>query len=180
MPVNAHSGADPARLFDDLSGVLDGFVAAYESLLTAVGQHRAGVRRADGGAVAAAAARQATLHATIAGLDRRRRELVVAACSACPDLAGVHPSVVTMRDLAAASPAGVRASMTARAERLRELVRLVHEETRTIRAATESVLAHLEGLMRQVGRQLSHAGTYTRRGFVEPGGVVVSAVDVKM
>jgi hypothetical protein len=165
---------------DDFSDLLDGFIGAYESLLTAVADHRTAVRGADGNGIAAAAERQSRLHTSISALDRRRRELVVAACSTCAELAGVHPSTVTMRDLAGAAPAAVRPSLSARAERLRELVRRVHEDTRTIRAATESVLAHLEGLMRQVGRQLSHAGTYTRRGFVEPGGVVVSAVDVRM
>jgi hypothetical protein len=33
--------------------------------------------------------------------------------------------------------------------------------------------------MRQVGRQLSHAGTYSRRGYVDAGGMVVSAVDLR-
>ena len=45
--------------------------------------------------------------------------------------------------------------------------------------ATVSLLAHMEGLMRHVGRRLSHAGTYGRRGVVEAGGVVVSCVDLR-
>jgi hypothetical protein len=37
----------------------------------------------------------------------------------------------------------------------------------------------VEGLMRHVGRKLSHAGTYGRRGVVEAGQQVISALDMK-
>lgn len=169
-----------SSVFDRLDHLLDGFLHTYDALISAVGLHQAGVRQADGNMIADAAERQSQLHRVISDLDRTRRELVVEACSCAPDLAGKHPAAVTLRDVAAAAPHRQRLALSSKADRLRELVRRAHEETRTIRAATVSVLAHLEGLIRQVGRQLSHAGTYTRRGFVEQGGVVVSALDLKM
>jgi hypothetical protein len=69
--------------------------------------------------------------------------------------------------------------LMSKAAALKEQIAAVNEQTRTIKAATVSLVAHMEGLMRQVGRQLSHSGTYTKRGYVEAGGCVVSALDLR-
>ena len=64
-------------------------------------------------------------------------------------------------------------------QRLKTLMNELQRERGTVRAATESLLAHMEGLMRQVARKLSHAGTYGPQGAVGAGNQqVVSGLDV--
>jgi hypothetical protein len=62
---------------------------------------------------------------------------------------------------------------------VRELVRRTSDLVRAVAAATRAMMLHVEGLMRQVDRHLSHAGTYGRRGTVEAGGPVLSALDLR-
>jgi len=172
--------AEPSRALEaELEGLMDEMARLHERLLEDVGAHREALRRADGGGVARAVEAQGATLREIAGLEGRRRDVVAAACGTHPALAGKRSGPVTLGDVAAALPEPAKGRLSRKAVELRGLIGRVHERTATVRAATTSLLAHLEGLVRQVGRQLSHAGTYTRRGFVERGGVVVSALDLR-
>ncbi|MEX0876428.1 MAG: flagellar protein FlgN [Phycisphaerales bacterium] len=71
-----------------------------------------------------------------------------------------------------------RARIGERRTRLRELILRVKEEQLAVRDASENLANHMRGLIRQVGASLSHSGTYSRAGAVDPGrGQVVSSLD---
>jgi hypothetical protein len=64
------------------------------------------------------------------------------------------------------------------ADRLRDLLFEIRRETRGSRAATATLIAHMDGLVAQIGRRLSHDGTYTRAGPRGAPSSVVSAIDL--
>ncbi len=66
-----------------------------------------------------------------------------------------------------------------RQTRLRELIMRVKDEQDAVRVASENLANHMRGLIKQVGASLSHAGTYSRGGAVDPSrSQVVSSLDV--
>jgi hypothetical protein len=165
----------------DLAASLDalftGFEGAYSSVDACVRAHRDALRAADTKAIDGALQRQTTALRELAACDQRRREVIAAVCTRLPELAGKKPDAITLTDLARACPTDQRPRMESRASALRTLAMSVREQTTSTRAATQTLLAHMEGMMRQVGRTLSHAGTYGRGGVVEPvagiGGVAL-------
>jgi hypothetical protein len=93
-------------------------------------------------------------------------------------LAAKRQSPVTLTDLVGVCTDRDRLELQGLAKELKTRVMRTRELTQSLRSATTTLLAHMEGLMRQVGRHLSHAGTYSKRGVVEPA-LVVSAVDLR-
>lgn len=66
-----------------------------------------------------------------------------------------------------------------RRTKLRELISRVKEEQDAVRLASENLANHMRGLIKQVSASLSHAGTYSRVGAVDPSrSQVVSSLDV--
>jgi hypothetical protein len=162
--------SQPAQALDAL---LNDLLNVHRALLIAAEDHRSALRAADGTRVQAAAERAATLHQLNTLLDQRRRELVAA-----HPIPGQPPEKVRLSDLAMLVEQPDRDRLLGLAEETKAVMSRVNDEHRTIRVATDVLLAHLEGLMRQVGQTLSHARTYTRKGFVEAGSPVVSALDL--
>lgn len=163
---------------DDLASLLEGFEDQHRALLAQVQAHRDAIRKADGAGVEQAAMAQTRTVGALGGLEQRRRELVALACRRFAPLTSRRSVEVTLTDLARCLDEPRRSTLIRRAQDLKTLIATVHEQTSTVKATTVSLLAHMEGLMRQVGRQLSHSGTYSSRGYVEPGGLVVSALDI--
>lgn len=179
MQANASvSPLSPTVLAEALGGLLRDFTDVYERLAASVAGHREAIRRADATAIASATSEQQRLTREAAACDQRRRELVARSVRAFAVLAGTPVDKVTLSDLAKCTPESVRAKLTAAAASLRTLVTRVSQEAASLRTATMTLMAHMEGMVRQVGKTLSHAGTYSRRGVVEAGSVVVGAVDL--
>lgn len=168
-----------AAIADQLGTLLTRLTERYTRAHRLLGEHREAIRRADGDAVAALVEQQATVLADIESLDKRRRDLIAATAAAFPHVIVERGKPVTLTQLASILPEADRARLTASAENLRRLAQDVKDRTASIRAATATLLAHMEGLVRQVGKQLSHAGTYGRRGVVESGSAVLSALDLR-
>ncbi len=61
---------------------------------------------------------------------------------------------------------------------LRKTLERVGKRNATSKAAVESLATHMEGLLRSATAQLSHTGAYGRRGAIEAGPTVVSAIDL--
>jgi len=178
-PITAPTAITPQALSERLDSLLTALATAYTRLGDNTAAHRDALRAADAPALAEVTAAQSRAVETLAKLEQQRRELVAAACTRFAPLAAKRATAITLTDLCACVPTTDRDGLTAQAKALRTLIEQVSNETTTIKAATVSLVAHMEGLMRQVGRQLSHAGTYTRRGYVEAGGCVVSALDLR-
>ena len=63
--------------------------------------------------------------------------------------------------------------------RLRELISKVKDEQDAVRIASENLANHMRGLIKQVSASLSHAGTYSRVGAVDPSRTqVISSLDI--
>ena len=160
-----------------LAGALDALIAAHERLLALAGEHRALLARVDGKGIEALTQRQAELVRQIATLEQQRRAAARAVLGAGPKRGGdPEPTIQQVR---AALPEPERSAIGVLADRLRGLIERIRHEHRVLRRATGLMLAHMEGLMRQVGQALSHAGTYSRTGSVGAGrATVVSALDL--
>jgi hypothetical protein len=65
------------------------------------------------------------------------------------------------------------------ADRLRALLTRVRRDNEVSGRAAASLSEHMGGLVRALTREMNHAKTYGRRGFVEAGPAVTSSVDVK-
>jgi hypothetical protein len=179
MQANASTNSmSPAVLAEALGSLLRDFTDVYERLAASVAGHREAIRRADAKAIAAATNEQQRLTRDAAACDQRRRELVARSVRAFATLAGTPVEKVTLSDLAKCTPGDVRGKLAAAAATLRALVTRVSQEAASLRSATMTLMAHMEGMVRQVGKTLSHAGTYSRRGVVEAGGVGGGAGDL--
>ena len=167
---------NPSR-YQQLEQILAGLRQCHAELLELAGEQRAAIRAADGAALGRTVARQAETLERLAELEQGRQAITSELSDGLPRRpSGAGP--ITVRDLAALAPEPWRTRLLEEAGALKTIVELLRDEHRTLRGATLSLLAHMEGLMRQVGRRLSHSGTYGRRGVVEAGATVISAVDV--
>jgi hypothetical protein len=169
----------PARLGEELDALLDELRAANERLHASSARQREAVRAANTRALDACAREQEDVARRLGALDARRRDLVARACSSLPTLAPRERSRVTLSDLAACAPETRRGVLIRKATALRDFLHSVQHDIAGVRAATLSLMAHVEGIVRQVGRELSHAGTYTARGVVAPVAGIISAVDIR-
>jgi len=155
--------ADEA-LAAELASVLEELLNAQGALLELTRRHRSAISRADARAIASCVTDHAAVLASMSTLEARRRS-VVARLSA-----GTRPvKTPTLSELAERVAEPWRARAVDLAARLKDAVRTVQEEQRALKLATESLLAHMDGIVRRVAKALSHAGTYSARGVVEAG-----------
>lgn len=171
----------------ELESVLRRLVSEHEGLLVLTLEHRRCLAQAELTALNSCIGRQAEAVQRIAALERERQAIVArflpppttASTLARPGTPAAAPPTATVSTLAAAAPEPVRSRLLSIAQSLRELLNRLHREHVALRAAAETLSGHMEGLMRQVCRTLSHAGTYGRCGSFESRVQVVSAIDVK-
>jgi hypothetical protein len=71
-----------------------------------------------------------------------------------------------------------RSRVVAAAARLRDVLVRLQQETRTVRAATNALLAHMNGLMQQIARTLSQTRLYGPSGRIESGTPVACGLDL--
>ncbi len=154
-----------------VEGLLTDLLAAYGELEALASEHRGAISRADGDAVESCARREADLAARLAELEERRRAIAATG-------AGLPGQRVTISSMIERLPDAERGRATELASRLRELVRKAQREYATIRAATQSIVAHIDGLVQQVSQRLNGTGTYGREGRVDPGKTVAGGIDV--
>lgn len=157
----------PAQIEALLSALID----AHRQMLALTVEHRAAIARADGQGVERCTQQQAALASKIASLDEQRARLVAA-------LAGPSPATPTITAVAQKLPEPVRGRIVALAAALRELLVKLQREVAVVRAATQSLVAHMDGLTQQVARVLSHARLYGPRGRIDTGGPVACGLDL--
>lgn len=169
-------------LFEELARLLREMLAGYRDLITAMERQREALRRADAEQVGEATTAQQAALTRIADLEASRRTLV-ARVEASPlgvRLQRKPGKPVTLTEIALCAPASRREELTALAEELRRRAEAAQSLSGLLRAATASLIAHMEGLARSVGQRLSHARVYTPRGVVEAGNAVVTGLDVRL
>lgn len=163
-------------LHDDLRDLLTEFIAQHEALLRQTTEHHEAIRQADPlRCDRIMQAERATL-ARIAELESQRQQLVKRAQN---EIRPAPASLARLSDLARCAPEAIRTNLIELAERLKSLVARVQEEQNVVRVVSRVLLAHMEGLMKQVARSLSHAGTYAKTGAVGAGAPIVTSLDIR-
>ncbi len=147
-----------------IARILVDLIAEHETLLQAARAHRAALARADRAAIADAIRAQADSIERIRDLDTLRRN--------------TFGQTISVLDLAATLPDAPRRRVLELAARLREIIQSVRDEQSIVAIASQSLLAHMEGMLQQVAARLNHAGTYGRLGRVDACTTVVSGIDL--
>jgi hypothetical protein len=173
---SAERSADTVQLQARTRGFIESLHAAYDNAIEAVAAQREAVRRADTNALARATAMGESAAASLQHLDFVRRDLWVAAVSTYPQLAG---SSCSLSRLALCFDPPIAASLSAMCAKAQRAGERLARESAEVRTAVVSIGAHVQGMMQQIGKKLSHAGTYGRRGRVEHTQTVMSALDLK-
>ncbi len=174
-PASPQPAGSTVADFDKLDGVLRSLLGEHERLLALAKEHQRAIAQADAAGLSSILAEQAEILHRVTGLEQLRRALVSRLAGAMPKQG--QPQTVTA--LAAHAPAPLRDRLTSVAAALRELLNTLHREHQAVRQAAETLSSHMEGLMRQVCRRLSHAGTYARGGGFDASVQVVSSLDVR-
>jgi flagellar biosynthesis/type III secretory pathway chaperone len=123
-------------------------------------QQRQAMSRAEGATLEAWTRRQSELVQRVAALEEQRRKIALALGSS---------AAAPVAQVAAGLPEPARGRIMRLAARLREVLMLLQEQNRTLRAAAGALVAHMNGLMQQVSRRVSEAGTYGREGNIRTG-----------
>lgn len=153
----------------DLAGVLVDLTASHHQLLELVREHRRAITRSDAAAIQECLSRQGILAVRVTELERSRQRLSAAL---------IGRPKASIAEVTANLTPELRAAITTEADRLRAVLTIIQQENSVIRAATQTLIAHIDGLMQQVARALSHAGTYGRQGRVEGGGPAPCGIDM--
>lgn len=161
----------PPGLSGELEALLRELAAVQGDLLALAAEHRDAISRADTARMAACGQRQAALLGRGRDAEQRRRMLVEAWA---PKERGI-----TLTDLAARVEEPGRARLLALGGQVRSLIERLARENRVVRAATESLMAHMDGIVRQVSRRLSQSGTYSRRGGIDGGVPLAAGLDLR-
>jgi hypothetical protein len=169
----------------ELEELLQKLLSEHEELLALAGTHRQAIQNADPATLGGCVQRQNEVVRRVAELESRRLALVVRLAEKMKPLQtngraqGPIPDRPTITTIAKSLAEPVRTRLVSLAERLRELLARLQREHAALREASAALAAHMEGLMRQMAKKLSHAGTYGRRGLVESRVQVVSALDLR-
>ncbi|MCC6285042.1 MAG: flagellar export chaperone FlgN [Phycisphaerales bacterium] len=163
----------------ELEMILAALLREHEAMLASVRAHRRAISAADPGALSSSLAAQQGIMQRIAEQEHQRHTLVRAVIDADADLrrrdrAGLPPPRVS--ELIERVPPGARPRLGDLARNLRELAERVRQEQRAVRTAAETLAAHMHGLMQQIGRRLSPAGTYGPRPA--PAGAALRTLDL--
>jgi hypothetical protein len=161
---------DKEPLGPQLESLLRELASVQTALLALSAEHRAAISRADADTIQSSVTRQAQLLDRARAAETRRKALV--------EVWAPRERRVTLTDLAARVEEPARARLLALGAQVRAMVERLARENRVVRIATESLMAHMDGLVRQVARRLSQSGTYSRRGGFDPGAPIPAGIDL--
>lgn len=162
------TGLGPAEL-ERLESLLTDLENEHGALLELAGRHKDAVRQADSAELGRVVRETNSTLERIAHTEQTRRRLITQ-----PD-----GSLPTVEQIASRVDAPHAKTLRARSKSLRSLMERVSEEHKAVRAASEALATHMQGLIEQVGSRLSHSGTYSPKGSVAPGRQqVVSGLDL--
>lgn len=166
------TGGDPLLVFASLSGPLAALIERYEAFVKALEGHRAAISKADGRGIDTAIAAETELLDELTDLDIRCR---TALGHGQPGTGGWR-----LTTLAEAIGGDDGARLAESAAYLKALTSRAGTLQRSIREASASMAAHIDGLVRRVSQRLSHSGTYGAAGVVENRAAVVSGLDMSL
>lgn len=191
-PAKAMSMAEALAGLDQ---TLELLISEHEGLLELAREHKRAIGAADVTGMQACMELQEAALGRVQSLELRRQGLVrtlsagAQAGSATGKAAGIVPaaapptagsgSKTTVTTLAQRAGEPIASRLLGLGERLRDVLNRLHREHTAIREAAETLSAHMEGVMRQVCRKISHAGTYGPSAAIDVRTPVVTSLDVR-
>jgi hypothetical protein len=167
---------DRDRLASDLERVLMELIAVYEAMASSAAERLAAIRGCDGARLTMIVRRENELVQRVAEIEKRR----VGVVGTLADRLGLTDrSGTRIGQIADRLEDPWRERVRGLADRLRGLLTRVRRDNEVSGRAAASLSEHMGGLVRALAREMNHAKTYGRRGFVEAGPAVTSSVDVK-
>lgn len=169
------AGALPS-LSEELRGLLQALLDRHEAMLRHTIEHHEAIRQADARRCEQIVREEQATLAAIADLELKRQSLVARAMR---EITPPPKNLSRLSDIALHCPDLERVELLELSARLRKTIERLQQEQNLLRVVSRVLMAHMEGLMRQVARSLSHAGTYGQRGVVA-GNQIVTSLDVRL
>lgn len=163
-------------LSEELRGLLQALLERHEALLQHTLHHHEAIRQADTRRCEQIVRDEQATLAAIADLELKRQSLVARAAR---EITPTPKNLSRLSDIALHCPDAERTELLELSARLRQTIERLQQEQNLLRVVSRVLMAHMEGLMRQVARSLSHAGTYGQRGVVA-GNQIVTSLDVRL
>ncbi len=169
----------------ELESLLERLLAEHEQLLGLAAAHREAIKKADPLSLGVCVQKQNEVVQRVGELEKKRLALVIRLAERMKPLGATSkatdgvPDRPTVSWIARNLAEPVRTRLVALADRLRDLLARLQREHAALKEASTILASHMDGLMRQLAKRLSHAGTYGRRGIVEAKVQVVSALDLR-
>jgi hypothetical protein len=148
----------------------------HQRLRACIDRKREAIRTADIDAVTAICGEENAIIQRVAEVEKRRLELVGRMTQAIQPKA---PSPMSMSQLSAALGEAQGVRLQAYADQLKTLISDVKRQSSIVRAAAETLSKHMSGIVQTVHSALSRARVYSRRGQINLGVQLESALDVK-
>lgn len=171
MAERATQAAWTERLID-LLGVQIGH---HDQLKRLLEEKRSAIARADGFAIEAISRRE---HALIGSLTEIEKQRLVMVGELTRIIDPSQPEPFRLRLLAERIDGPEGDELRGLAEQLRSRITTLQGLNEVLRKATESLSAHLAGVMQIVQGALSQARVYSRSGRVDPGAPLATSLDV--
>jgi len=172
--IKSKPNAGPSHRLDvqRLESLLVDLEHEHENLLELAGQQRDAIIRADTKDLGQVVEKTTQTLGRIAHIEQDRQKIIALPDGSIPTVHQIAAQLIEQNDQHLAD------SLTQRSKSLRTLMLKVNEEHKAVRQASEALSTHMNGLIKQVSAKLSHTGTYSRRGAVDPGkSQVVSSLD---
>jgi hypothetical protein len=164
-----------AQHVDRLEALLDNLLALHEQLLHIAEQKRQALQNADTGHMTRLCELENEKLQAISEQEKKRLECVAALTQRVVPDAG---EPMRLRSLAEQLPEPNRGRLLAQRQQLRQRMEAVREQSSVARRATESLLNHVNGLVRTLTTLASHAATYDRDGEMASNQSAVSTLNV--
>jgi hypothetical protein len=165
-PKRSNKRAIDTDRLDEMLGQLE---SEHTNLLNLALAHKDALTHASVEELNTITTRTSAVLVRIAEIEDTRRRMI----------ANEHGSLASLDELMTHFDADDRDRISKRQSTLRELIARIKQEQEEVRVASEQLANHMRGLIKQVGASLSHAGTYSRGGAVDPSrSQVMSSLDV--
>jgi vacuolar-type H+-ATPase subunit I/STV1 len=160
----------------ELEHTLRRLIDQNEQLLRLTQQKRAALRDGDTERMSRLCEQENEKVQSISETEKHRLQLMAHLTSA---LNATAERPLRLRELAAYLPEPERGRLLARRQQLRERLESIQAQTNVARRATESLMTHVEGMLRTLTTLASQAATYDRAGTPPADGPAISTINVQ-
>jgi hypothetical protein len=160
---------------DQLEGVLEALVVDHEQMLSLLKQKRQMLQQSDRDGMMQVCELENERMQMISEREKQRLHLIAAITQTLQPEAAAP---MRLTALAEALPEPSRGRLLARRQQLRERIEAVREQSSIARRATESLMNHVNGLVRTLTSLATDTATYGRGGTPPQAGGAVRTLNV--